>query len=301
MNILFRSDSSSIIGTGHIMRDLVLAKQYKKSKIIFATQNLKGNINFKIKKEGYELINLKSNSLIELDELIKRLKIDLLVFDHYEIDEGFEKSIKLKNPKIKILSFDDTYERHYCDILLNHNINADKNKYKKLVPPGCELRCGSKYTLLRDEFYIQKNKSPHNKEKKTIFLGMGGSDHQNINIKILEVIKEFKNLDVIIVTTTANKNINELKKYSKKKKWINLHINSNKIAKLMRKSDFAIVTPSVIVNEVYFLKIPFIAIKTAKNQKEMYKYLKKNYLVMKKFDKLKLKKYIERLVQDNEQ
>lgn len=44
MNILFRADSSSTIGTGHIMRDLVLAKQYSDDKIVFATQELDGNI-----------------------------------------------------------------------------------------------------------------------------------------------------------------------------------------------------------------------------------------------------------------
>jgi hypothetical protein len=38
MNILFRTDSSSTIGTGHIMRDLVLAQQYPNDNIIFATQ-----------------------------------------------------------------------------------------------------------------------------------------------------------------------------------------------------------------------------------------------------------------------
>ena len=43
-NILFRADSSSIIGTGHIMRDLVLATQYKNSNIIFAVQDFDGNI-----------------------------------------------------------------------------------------------------------------------------------------------------------------------------------------------------------------------------------------------------------------
>jgi len=32
-NILFRADSSSTIGIGHIMRDLVLATQYPKSNI----------------------------------------------------------------------------------------------------------------------------------------------------------------------------------------------------------------------------------------------------------------------------
>ncbi len=55
MNILFRADSSSTIGTGHIMRDLVLAKKYPNDNIIFVTQNLEGNINYKIEEEGYKL------------------------------------------------------------------------------------------------------------------------------------------------------------------------------------------------------------------------------------------------------
>ena len=48
--ILFRADSSSTIGTGHIMRDLVLAEKYAKKglTVIFATQDLAGNINHKI-------------------------------------------------------------------------------------------------------------------------------------------------------------------------------------------------------------------------------------------------------------
>ena len=44
-NILFRADSSSTIGTGHIMRDLVLAEQFEDASIIFAAQNLPGNTN----------------------------------------------------------------------------------------------------------------------------------------------------------------------------------------------------------------------------------------------------------------
>jgi len=81
-------------------------------------------------------------------------------------------------------------------------------------------------------------------------------------------------------------------------KWVNLHINSNKIAKLMNKSDFAIVTPSVTLNEIYFMQIPFIAIKTAKNQDEMYRYLKKKrYLVLKKMNSSKLKRDVSELIQ----
>ncbi len=62
----------------------------------------------------------------------------------------------------------------------------------------------------------------------------------------------------------------------------------------MSKSDFAIVTPSVTANEIFYLDLPMIAIKTAKNQNQMHKYLKKKgYFTMKKFDKQKLNKYLK--------
>lgn len=291
-NILVRADSSSTIGTGHIMRDLVLARQYRNDNVTFATLNLEGNINQKIIDSGYKFELLKSNDLAEVINFIKKNNIDLIIIDHYGIDYHYEKELKEKTG-VKVLSFDDTYEKHFCDILLNHNISAKTKKYKELVTKNCELRCGSKYTLLRDEFLIEKKRKRKLSKNPTLFIAMGGADHSNINIKILKVINKFKNIDVNIVTTNANKNLENLKEYSKNKKWINLHINSNKIAKLMNRSDFAIVTPSVTVNEIHFMKIPFIAIKTASNQKDLYKYLKKKkFLTLKEFDKNKLKKKI---------
>jgi len=295
VNILIKADSSFVIGTGHIMRDLVLAKQFLPDNIVFATQDLQGNINHKIKEANYKLKILKSSAFKELNKLIKKLNINMIIIDSYEIDYKFEKKLKQNNPKLKIFVFDDMYKKHYCDILLNHNINANEKRYKKLVPKNCELRCGEKYTLLRDEFKKVKIQQNHKVQTKTIFVAMGGSDHKSLSIKILKSIK--KDIRVNLVTTTANKNLEKLKEYCKDKNWINLQINSKQIAKLMCESDFAIVTPSVILNEVHFLALPFIAIKTAKNQKYMYEYLKKNgYLAIKKFDKNKLKRYIKLLL-----
>ncbi|WP_418181148.1 UDP-2,4-diacetamido-2,4,6-trideoxy-beta-L-altropyranose hydrolase [Aliarcobacter lanthieri] len=294
MNILVRADSSSSIGTGHIMRDLVLAKQFSNDNIIFATQDLDGNINQKIKEENYRVKLLESNDFEELNELIKKLSIDLLIIDHYKIGYKFEKKLKKDNKSLKILSFDDTYEKHYCDILLNHNLYANTKKYKKKVPKNCELRCGLEYTLLREEFLKIKNQKIE--KTKTIFLAMGGADHKNLNIKVLKTIQKTlkSSFRVNIVTTNANKNLEKLKNYCENKSWINLQINSNEVGKLMYESSFAIVTPSVTVNEIYYLDIPFIAIKTAKNQNEMYKYLiKNNYYVLKEFYNKKLKKYLE--------
>jgi len=297
-NILIRTDSSSSIGLGHVMRDLVLAKEYPNSNIIFATQNLKGNINKKIFESGYDLKILQSNNKKELVLLIKRLKIDLLIIDHYKITYKEEKYIK-ENSDVKILALDDTYEKHYCDILLNHNLGANPKKYKNLVPSFCKLKCGEKHTLLRDEFHKEKHKIQNTKKSKvkTVFIAMGGVDYNNINIEILKTLSKFKNLKIHIITTSSNNNLKKLKRYTTKIKNIKLHINTTQIAKLMRKSDFAIITPSVTANEAYFMGLPFIAIKTAENQKNLYNYLRrKRYLTLKKFSEKKLQQRVEMML-----
>lgn len=294
-NILVRADSSSKIGLGHIMRDLVLCKQFKGAKITFASRGLKGNINNKVIEAGHSLKILHSDRKSELLKVIKKLHVDLLIVDHYDIDYNYEKSLK-KHSAVKIMALDDTYKKHYCDILLNHNISADKTRYKSLVPRKCEIRCGEEYTLLRDEFHIEKNKK-RTKDKRSVFIALGGTDDNNISKKVIKVLKEFKNIDVNLVTTSSNKNLNTLKKYIRNKKWIKLHVDSNSIAKLMRKSSFAIVSPSVILNEVHFMKLPFIAIKTADNQDDIYRYLKRKKLpALKKFNTKQLQKKIKTML-----
>lgn len=269
MNILIRADSSSQIGLGHIMRDLVLAQQYPSDTIIFACQDLAGNIMDQI---SYPTHILNSNTPQELIALIQNQKINIVIFDHYGIDVNFERQIQEKTG-VSILSLDDTYQQHHCDILLNHNISADVNRYKGLVPNNCELRCGSAYTLIRDEF---KNEKMISREKVyDLFIAMGGADTANLTTDILKTLSN--TLRVCVVTTTANANLNELKPYFKDKKNISLHVNSQEIAKLLHQSRFAIITPSVMVHEVLFMEIPFVAIRTASNQDDIFQYLKQHH------------------------
>jgi UDP-2,4-diacetamido-2,4,6-trideoxy-beta-L-altropyranose hydrolase/UDP-4-amino-4,6-dideoxy-N-acetyl-beta-L-altrosamine N-acetyltransferase len=295
--ILFRADSSSTIGTGHIMRDLVLTENYPESRVIFATQDLEGNLNSKILESGHEIQNLDSNDVNKLIELMQKLSVDMVIIDHYGIDYTFEKTLKEKTA-VQLMVFDDTYEKHHCDILLNHNIYADKEKYKGLVPKKCELRCGAKFTLLREEFHIAKtDKKVLSTTTKNIFLAMGGADSANLNISILEVLKNFPTLHTHVVTTTANQYLEELKEYVAESNNITLHVNSTALAQLMAESHLAIVTPSVTLNEVYFMGLPFIAIQTAENQSEMVSFLeKKNFPIIKNFEKETFHKSIDKFI-----
>ena len=125
---------------------------------------------------------------------------------------------------------------------------------------------------------------------------MGGADHSNLNIQILKALENVSNIHINVVTTTANQYLNEICEYVAGKMNITLHINTDQLAKLMHDADIAIVTPSVIVNEIIYMEVDFIAIKTATNQEEMYQYLaKNNYMVHDKNNINELKSRVKKL------
>lgn len=277
MNILIRADSSSEIGMGHIMRDLVLAKNYSEDTVVFACRDLVGNM---IDRIPYNVHILLFDTAEELIDLIRDRHIDWIVFDHYGIDDIYEKKVKAESG-VSILSFDDTYQKHHCDILLNHNISADATRYKGLVPEQCELRCGSLYTLIRDEFKVEKQIK---REKLyDIFIAMGGTDPTNITLGILKTLSD--DVLICVVTTSGNPHLNEIKTFIKEKKNITLEVNSKRVAQLLHQSRLAIITPSVMVHEVLYMGILFIAVQTAANQEDLFEYLQKeNYVVLKEWN-----------------
>ena len=222
----------------------------------------------------YPLITIQNEDEFFLH--VKRLQPKEVIVDNYDFTLEDEKRFKELFPHIKLSCFDDDYREHFCDEIINHNISADKSRYKnpdivKIIPP-----------LVRDEF--KREKKIKREKIYDYFIAMGGSDTQNLNIKILEILPKDKK--VAVVTTTANKHLKELREYAKDKENISLHVNSDEVAKLLNQSSFAIVTPSVIVHEVLFMQTPFVAIKTAPNQDDIYRYLtKKGYETYESFEK----------------
>ncbi|MDD2780480.1 UDP-2,4-diacetamido-2,4,6-trideoxy-beta-L-altropyranose hydrolase [Sulfuricurvum sp.] len=272
MKTLIRSDSSSSIGVGHIMRDLVLAKRLG-GKIFFACMELEGNI---IEQISYPLYTLTTNTPEELITLIQTEGFERVIFDHYGINAHFEKQIK-EQTAVEIIALDDTYQKHHCDILLNHNIYADPKKYTSLVPIECILWCGSEHTLIREEF-IAEQKIVREKVYD-LLIAMGGADTTDQIGKIMQSVSE--NIQIAILTTTANHHLDALQTYAKAHPKVHLFINSNDVARIMNQSKKAILTPSTIAHEAIYMGLPFSALQSAPNQDDMVEYLKINgYCVM---------------------
>lgn len=269
--ILFRCDSSSTIGLGHVKRCLVLAARLKELnknlKIFFSTQNLFGNINEEILKSGFPIYSIENNRVSSIENLINELKIDLLIIDSYEIDINFEKELKLNNPNLKILSFDDMIKPHKSDIILNHGIQAKKSLYKGLTPKNCKLFCGSKYTLLRDEFFYKyKNKVKRN----SVAIILGGNDILNLSSKIADLLLEINNkYKITIITTSVNPNIDKLNLK------LEILIDISNIAEVLSFKDLIVCSSSGALFEIMSLRKKFINIEVAQNQKIVSDFLEK--------------------------
>lgn len=287
-NILFRCDSSSQIGLGHVKRCLLLAKRLKNAnanlKILFATLPLEGNINHEILASGFSIYTLNDNSIETLNYFIKGLEIDFLIIDSYEINDFFEEQLKLQNLKLKILSFDDTLQAHKSDLILNHGIQAKRSDYKGLVPKSCKILYGSEYTLLRDEFFQKYKKKV---EKKSIAIILGGNDILNLSSKISSYLLEIDNkYKISVITTSVNPHLKELTL----NKNIELLIDIENIAEVLSTKEFVICTSGGTLFEIMALKKKFINIEVASNQEVVTNFLKRKAITTTiKADELSLK------------
>ncbi len=252
---LFRVDFDNKIGMGHLMRTLVYAKNFKN--VIYVSKS--------DQKEfvPYELTTIQSEE--EFFEHVAKLQPKQVVVDNYNFTLEDEKEFKKRFPHIKLSVFDDDYREHFCDEIINHNISADKKRYSnpnivKIIPP-----------LIREEFY--KEKKIKREKIYDIFVALGGTDTCNVNIPLLQMLPA--SVSIALVTTSVNDNLEELQCFVRKRNNITLHIDSKEIAKLLNQSKLAIITPSVIVHEVLFMGVYFLAIKTESNQDDIFRYLQK--------------------------
>ena len=263
---IFRVDFGTDVGMGHLMRSLVFAKRF--NDVVYLSKSDKKEL------VPYELVTIESEE--EFFEQVERLKPKQVIVDNYNFTLEDEKEFKKRFPHIKLSVFDDDYREHHCDEIINHNISADTSRYPNpdivtIIPP-----------LIREEFH--KEKAMQREKIYDVFVAMGGTDVANLNIPILKTLpKSFK---IALVTTSANAHLQELKNYIAQRQHIHLHIDSKEIAKLMNQSKLAIITPSVILHEVLFIELPFIAIQSAANQHEITNYLKKRgYPLLQKFER----------------
>ena len=155
--------------------------------------------------------------------------------------------------------------------------------------------------MLRDELLKRKEKIGKEDVKK-ILITLGGSDNDNVTLKILRSI-ENKQIEILLLIGYFNPFYNEIKNYAKKNNNIKIIVTPKDMTDIYLKTDMAISAGGITCYELAYFGIPNIIITLADNQLNIaYELHKKNisFYIGKKdnFDSKKLNYYIEELIND---
>jgi UDP-2,4-diacetamido-2,4,6-trideoxy-beta-L-altropyranose hydrolase len=295
MKIAIRTDASTKIGSGHVMRCLTLAEglNAKGTEVIFICREHIGNLcDFLVKKNfkvfrlpaplGHSLninYNLHSEWLgvpweedcNEVLDILKNFanKPDLLIIDHYALDSCWEKKIR---PFVKrIMVIDDlANRRHNCDFLLDQNLpGATDQRYNKLVPADCTVLLGPRYALLRQEFIESRKKvSVRDGNIKNIFVFFGGTDFSNETEKTIRAIQKLfpMNLSITVVVGGNNPFRSQIEKLCNQSPGFNYFHQVDNMAEHMAVADLGIGAGGSTTWERCAVGLPSIIISVAENQ-----------------------------------
>lgn len=299
MSVVIRVDSSTQIGSGHVMRCLTLADilTKKKSDIYFICRELAGNLCDFIEKKGYFVYRMlydektvKSHSDEStrrsgetwgrdakktcqiLREIKEHSNISCLIVDHYGLDGKWESTVRPFVEKIIVID-DLANRRHDCDLLLDQNLYYDiEGRYKGLVSDSCKLLLGPRYALLRPEFYEARKKlKQRDGIIRRIFVFFGGSDPTNETAKALRAIQQLNRADlyVDVVVGSINPHKKQIEQVCQSMKRANFYCQVNNMAELMAQADLAIGAGGATTWERCFLGLPCIILIVAENQKKV--------------------------------
>jgi UDP-2,4-diacetamido-2,4,6-trideoxy-beta-L-altropyranose hydrolase len=296
MRIVFRVDASLKIGTGHVMRCLTIARSLQgHSNIIeFICRKHKGNLIDVIRSNGFNVFDLELLENSKADDklfyscwlrvtqkedaedcisAIQPEKVDWLIVDHYSIDEDWEKELKQYCKQIMVI--DDLADRkHLCDILLDQTFGRNKEDYSSLVRKSCKLLLGSKYAILRPEFFKWRQyslKRRSNFKFNQLLISMGGIDVDNFTERVIQILDKCNLPNDIVIIVIVGKFFPNLK--SIKSRLDNLvykseiRVDVDNMAEIMANSDIAIGAAGSSTWERCCLGLPTIQVVTADNQK----------------------------------
>lgn len=277
MQVVFRVDASTQIGTGHVMRCLALAqpRQDTQGQAIFIVANPIPALEERLKSEGMKVIHLAAEpgSLADAKEtaaLAHQFNASWVLLDGYHFGSEYQKTIKISG--LSLLFIDDYghAEHYYADFVLNQNICADEQWYNNREP-YTQLLLGTRYALLRREFWQwqgwQRTVPP---VAKKVLVTLGGADPDNFTLKVIQSLQivEVEELEAVVVVGGSNPHYENLKIAVQDSRYpIQVQQNVTNMPELMAWADVAISAGGSTCWELAFMGLPSILLILADNQR----------------------------------
>ncbi|MGJ8645359.1 MAG: UDP-2,4-diacetamido-2,4,6-trideoxy-beta-L-altropyranose hydrolase [Marinomonas colpomeniae] len=293
LKVVIRTDASLHIGSGHVMRCLVLADALKRAGhgVTFLTRPQKGDLIRLIKKRGFSVCELsqplhwlepKTTSdyaaWLQVEEwqdaqdcMSQLSHVDLVVVDHYGIGIKWHQIVKSQFHG-KIMVIDDLVREHAADLIVDQTLLRNPNEYKPLNPTS-QVLSGTDYAIIHPDFAKLHTgalvKSKDFEGRPRVLVSMGGVDAPNATWQVLKALKrDFREPPLVTVLLSARAPHYQTVKgvAEQEEDWVT-HIDFvENMAEFIAQYDMAIGAPGSTSWERACLGIPSIIIALADNQ-----------------------------------
>ena len=293
MDIVIRADASIHIGSGHVMRCLVLARELQQQghHIRFACRRQAGNLIDFILAKGFKVLELiqaktewtpqnssdysawlqvdwDADAASFIDEVVSA---DLVIVDHYALNKNWQSRVR-NDLGCKIFVIDDLVRKHDADIILDQTLLRLPQEYQ-LANATSDMLMGCDFALLNPWFTYYREKAldlTSCSNAANILITMGGIDQLNATLSVLRALA-LSSVDINATVLLSNKapHYQLVKSFCERYSWIK-HIDFvDNMAHLMFEHDIAIGAPGSTTWERACLGVPSVIIPLADNQHDI--------------------------------
>lgn len=275
MNLLFRTDGSLAMGTGHVMRCIALAQALQDAggRAVFALVDSTAGIQARLAEESCEARTVTGVAGSEDDAaqtiaLARKKQADWIVVDGYQFGEDYQRALKAVG--CKVLFLDDYGHACYysANLVLNQNAQASASLYAARES-STRLLLGPDYCLLRREFSAWRSwKREIAPVGSKVLVTMGGSDPDNCTATVIEALGSQVGTNVTVVAGGSNPYFEDLQRLTGAvHDRFRLLRSVGNMPELMARADIAVSGAGSTCWEMCLLQLPMVLIGLADNQK----------------------------------
>ena len=301
MRIAIRTDASSDIGSGHVMRCITLARLLKSegNVVIFVCRPQAGDLIDFIKSQNMNVISLgilesysdpshsadyirwlQTSVRADANEFLSKIEnIDVVITDHYAIGREWHRLVR-GALSCKIIAIDDLVCEHDADLVLDQTLGRKCQEYKGKA----RVLAGSSYALLRPNFALMREKaylrSAPAPQQVRVLLSMGGVDKPNATLSALKLLSKIQNLTITVLLGKRSPHYKKVVSYCSQLNNVRHLDFVEDMAELMLDHDLAVGAPGSTSWERACLGLPCIVIPLAENQFEIASKLQVNNAVI---------------------
>ena len=293
MNIVIRTDASVHIGSGHVMRCLVLAQGLTTQghRVSFVCRPQVGDLIAFIENKGFCVYQLASPKT-ELTpatsaDYVAWLQVpwqqdaqyflsavdtaELVIVDHYALNANWQQRIQ-QALHCKIMVIDDLVRSHHADLILDQTLLRRSNEYQRTYD-DTKVLTGCEFALLNPGFsYYRQQILTDNKLsiRPKLLLSMGGIDQPNATLSVLIALATEPVLTRPLVTVLLGPrgpHYQQVQAFCQRHSdWISHLDFVDNMAEIMLQHQVAIGAPGTTAWERACLGLPSIIIPLAENQ-----------------------------------